>query len=485
MPEVIRFAKGTASEHLNFTGENGEITLICDDTPNRKVTGVIRLHDGQTVGGIPFGGSQLLNDLHDVNAANTIEFQVMTVDANGQFYFANTIQTEKLDVNGEITQPINAFIGSNIYYDEGWKYRGNGTGGILKLADGEGIVFSTTAYNVYGEGAAATPSEHMRINISGNVGIGTDNPQARLHISSETSGTVVTLSNQFGFSQFRQAANTLSISNADTLGSIVFETNNGAQRMRIDSSGALICLGSAVFNENGYVNDFRIESDTNTHAFYLDGATGNIGIGTSSPSYNIDVKGSAGISAQRATDTDRLIMQWDGLTSYGNSVGAYNNIKFISQNNSGSVERMRIDSSGRVTIPYQPSFRVGSGSAIENTTSSAITMIFTTVAHNTGGHFNTTNGTFTAPVAGSYQFNFSGNVKETTSTPSNFWVELRINGSRKAIWYTNNDSDLTWQLISGSLVIYLQANDAVDLRQSQYTWFDSSMWTQFSGHLLG
>ena len=289
MPEVIRFAKGTASEHLNFTGENGEITLICDDTPNRKVTGVIRLHDGQTVGGIPFGGSQLLNDLHDVNAANPIEFQVMTVDANGQFYFANTIQTEKLDVNGEITQPINTFIGSNIYYDGGWKYRGNGTGGILKLADGEGIVFSTTAYNVYGEGAAATPSEHMRINISGNVGIGTDNPQARLHISSETSGTVVTLSNQFGFSQFRQAANTLSISNADTLGSIVFETNNGAQRMRIDSSGALICLGSAVFNENGYVNDFRIESDTNTHAFYLDGATGNIGIGAGSPSATLHV----------------------------------------------------------------------------------------------------------------------------------------------------------------------------------------------------
>ena len=93
MPEVIRFAKGTASEHLNFTGENGEITLICDDTPNRKVTGVIRLHDGQTVGGIPFGGSQLLNDMHDVNAANTIEFQVMTVDANGQFYFANTVET--------------------------------------------------------------------------------------------------------------------------------------------------------------------------------------------------------------------------------------------------------------------------------------------------------------------------------------------------------------------------------------------------------
>jgi len=266
------------------------------------------------------------------------------------------------------------------------------------------------------------------------------------------------------------------------------DTNTNVAKIQLGSTSDVVLTDSAgnnVLSESGGVVTLTAdEANVGSNALVVD-SSGNVGVGTSSPSYNIDVKGGTGISAQRATDTDRLIMQWDGLTSYGNSVGAYNNIKFISQNNSGSVERMRIDSSGRVTIPYQPSFRVGSGSAIENTTSSAITMIFTTVAHNTGGHFNTTNGTFTAPVAGSYQFNFSGNVKETTSTPSNFWVELRINGSRKAIWYTNNDSDLTWQLISGSLVIYLQANDAVDLRQSQYTWFDSSMWTQFSGHLLG
>lgn len=91
MPEVIRFAKGTASEHLNFTGENGEITLICDDTPNRKVTGIIRLHDGQTVGGIPFGGSQLLNDLHDVNATSVSIGTVLTAGANNTFYFDSVV----------------------------------------------------------------------------------------------------------------------------------------------------------------------------------------------------------------------------------------------------------------------------------------------------------------------------------------------------------------------------------------------------------
>jgi len=301
------------------------------------------------------------------------------------------------------------------------------------------------------------------VNASGNVGIGTSSITQKLQVEGSVNIAEAGGSGRaYGFGLHTQTFEGESI----PYYGVVYSTAGGGFNTILTGYDSLkfLTLGS---------ERMRIDS------------SGNVGIGTSSPSYNIDVKGSTGISAQRATDTDRLIMQWDGLTSYGNSVGAYNNIKFISQNNSGSVERMRIDSSGRVTIPYQPSFRVGSGSAIENTTSSAITMIFTTVAHNTGGHFNTTNGTFTAPVAGSYQFNFSGNVKETTSTPSNFWVELRINGSRKAIWYTNNDSDLTWQLISGSLVIYLQANDAVDLRQSQYTWFDSSMWTQFSGHLLG
>ena len=91
MPEVIKFSKGTVAEHNNFTGENGEITLICDDSPNRKVTGIIRLHDGQTVGGVPFGGSQLLNDLHDVNTASATLGTVLTAGANDTFYFNSVV----------------------------------------------------------------------------------------------------------------------------------------------------------------------------------------------------------------------------------------------------------------------------------------------------------------------------------------------------------------------------------------------------------
>jgi hypothetical protein len=61
---------------------------------------------------------------------------------------------------------------------------------------------------------------------------------------------------------------------ADTM---VFRTVDNTDFMRfVDGTGA-------VFNENGADLDFRIESDTNTHAFFLQGSDGNVGIGTSSP----------------------------------------------------------------------------------------------------------------------------------------------------------------------------------------------------------
>jgi hypothetical protein len=49
----------------------------------------------------------------------------------------------------------------------------------------------------------------------------------------------------------------------------------------------------AVFNEDGVDADFRVESDTNTHAFFLEGSSGNVGIGTSSPGQRLDVTGAA------------------------------------------------------------------------------------------------------------------------------------------------------------------------------------------------
>jgi hypothetical protein len=62
-----------------------------------------------------------------------------------------------------------------------------------------------------------------------------------------------------------------------------------------------------VINEDGHDHDFRIESDTLTHAFFVQGSDGYVGIG-GVPSTNLDVKGSAFIGGtfQPSNDTARL-----------------------------------------------------------------------------------------------------------------------------------------------------------------------------------
>ena len=72
------------------------------------------------------------------------------------------------------------------------------------------------------------------------------------------------------------------------------------------------------------------------------------------------------------------------------------------------------DSSGRVTMPYQPAFMAHTystnGSLIGGT---YLTVLFTTVVTNRGNHYNAGSGVFTCPVAGDYYVHFNFNIRTT------------------------------------------------------------------------
>ena len=56
---------------------------------------------------------------------------------------------------------------------------------------------------------------------------------------------------------------------------------NGTTLMQVTDAGEATFNQGAVFNEAGVDSDFRVESNNNTHALFVDGASGNVSIGSS------------------------------------------------------------------------------------------------------------------------------------------------------------------------------------------------------------
>lgn len=155
------------------------------------------------------------------------------------------------------------------------------------------------------------------------------------------------------------------------------------------------------------------------------------------------------------------------------------------------TDQLAVDSSGRVTMPYQPAFRasyVGDNGGSYTVGVSAI-VPFNTANSNVGGHYSTTTNRFTAPVAGHYHFNFIGFAYNSgaISAGSTAGVNLRVNGT--IVTYLNYDyvvSSAGYNSLSGSNTMYLNANDYVEIYGTAGIYVDSSgRYTQFSGFLLG
>ena len=108
---------------------------------------------------------------------------------------------------------------------------------------------------------------------------------------------------------------------------------------------------ATVFNEDSIDLDFRVESDNATHALFVQGSDGNVGIGTSSITSfsntpNLTVGGSSGgMLTNQVNGTD-------GMRLYSNSSGTVLNetrnlsLQFATNN----TERMRISGSGEILI---------------------------------------------------------------------------------------------------------------------------------------
>ena len=219
----------------------------------------------------------------------------------------------------------------------------------------------------------------------------------------------------------------------------------------------------------GSITD-SVAIDTDT--LVVDGTNNRVGIGTSSPSYKTEIS--------------------DGTVTFGvNPLSAYSTVyagtttnhgmNFITNGNS----RLIVDSSGRVTMPYQPSFSAY-GSVYTSSTWGAIGGgNWSSVAHNIGSHFNSSNGRFTVPVAGRYIFTLSARAADNATSLS-LAVRLRVNGSggsyQPEIWGGNSyQGSGNRSGVSNTVIVSLGVNDYVEMG----AWISAVSGYRFAGHFLG
>jgi hypothetical protein len=129
------------------------------------------------------------------------------------------------------------------------------------------------------------------ISVTGDIVLGDSNPTITMNDSSVTDlQHLITSSSD----RLIIAADNNDVS----AGSKIEFYVDGTERMNIDSLGGITAAsqagGHVVFNSNTVDADFRVAYNNGTHALYVDGATGNVGIGTSSPRSLINASSATG-----------------------------------------------------------------------------------------------------------------------------------------------------------------------------------------------
>ena len=262
----------------------------------------------------------------------------------------------------------------------------NTTGQVAKFDTASDDLFLRFADDLAFQSIAG--SEYMRIDSSGQVGIGTTSPQSLFHIvGSSTSSQVIIENTDAGAAAAPDIflyRNSASPADNDVLGHFEFRGENSAgeetryavhnakivdvtdgtedaqlewQILNDGSFQKILTMNPTelVINEDSRDTNFRVESDTHNDSLFVQGSDGKVGLTTSTPQARLHLYDFSGSGGFRITRTDNITGVGMHMTtdSARNFLSAYGDL-VLRTNSTGdgtnASERMRILSSGNIGI---------------------------------------------------------------------------------------------------------------------------------------
>ena len=335
----------------------GSLTLHANDSGNNTFNTALAFDVGNA------SGAQAASSKIQFRVNNT---ERLRIDSSGNVGIGTDSPTQKLQVDGNIRIGDTAI---GVDDDEDYNITTGGQLTIHANDSGENqnyVALNLKCGNPSGSQAASSriacfvnDDEKMRVDSSGNVGIGTSSPAKKLHVS----GGDVRIESTFPRLYLT-------------------DTNNNSDY--------------SIINNNG---QFGIYDDTNaTYRMVINNSSGNVGIGTTSPASLLTV--SSGVengtslfsiyNENTNPDSEQFFISHDGAdvrTGNSRSNGTYR----IYTN---STERMRIDTSGNVLVGTA-SYQGSGGSGAKGTYIGESGLFSATRSDGTVAVFNrtTSNGT--------------------------------------------------------------------------------------------
>ena len=389
------------------------------------------------------------------------------------------------------------------------------------VVSSDGGKFVVNRSNRNASGTTTSSINSLTLNSSGNLGLGQQtSPASNIHIGDISNGYELKIS--ANALQFNRASNSY-IDQVHDTGSILFRmTSSHTEAMRITSAGRIGINetaptarldiehpntepGLVVRSRYGNISTAMVKFDGDPDSNGGDGNVLHIHGGSSRTDSEILHVNSTGegtcfqirgdgrtrvykqLELQHASNVPKIIFNEYGANDIKAQIemdqvsGSSGQLIFRTQNSGTLSERMRITNAGYVLKSDTPAFNCKLSTATSSSFSGFL--IFNTVSYNIGNHYSSSNGRFTAPVDGRYLFAFYTNVEKGGSAGV-IWGDWYVNGNARGNrFYTRWDGN--WELIGGTIILDLDANDYVQVHATTHGRWDGGSYGSYSGYLLG